>query len=72
MSPNNWPAPRPGAREANTLSLHPNPKLVIEFGNDAFALAFGRIECHYFVNRGFFETDGQLSRRQASSEGCPA
>jgi proline iminopeptidase len=46
--------------EASTLSLHPNPKLISEFGNDAFALAFARIECHYFINRGFFENDGQL------------
>ena len=46
--------------EASTLSLRPNPKLVIEFGNDAFALAFARIECHYFINRGFFESDDQL------------
>ena len=29
-------------------------------GNDAFALAFARIECHYFVNRGFFEREDQL------------
>ncbi len=27
---------------------------------DEFALAFARIECHYFVNGGFFERDGQL------------
>ena len=57
--------------EANTLSLHPNPKLVIEFGNDAFALAFGRIECHYFVNRGFFETDGQLLAEAGKLRGLP-
>ena len=25
-----------------------------------FAAAFARIECHYFVNRGFFERDDQL------------
>ena len=29
---------------------------------DAFALAFARIECHYFVNAGFFAQDGQLLR----------
>ncbi|HEX7108747.1 MAG TPA: prolyl aminopeptidase [Aestuariivirga sp.] len=57
--------------EANTVSLHPNPKLVIEFGNDAFALAFGRIECHYFVNRGFFETDGQLLAEAGKLRGLP-
>jgi proline iminopeptidase len=46
--------------EASTLSLRPNPQLISEFGGDAFALAFARIECHYFVNRGFFGRDGQL------------
>lgn len=29
---------------------------------DEFALAFARIECHYFVNGGFFEHDDQLLR----------
>lgn len=24
---------------------------------DEWALQFARIECHYFVNKGFFETD---------------
>jgi len=35
--------------------------IAIERGqNDKFALAFARIECHYFVNGGFFREDGQL------------
>jgi proline iminopeptidase len=46
--------------EASTLSLRPDAKLISEFGDDTFALAFARIECHYFVNRGFFESDDQL------------
>jgi proline iminopeptidase len=46
--------------EGTTASLLPNPERIRDFGGDKFALAFGRIECHYFVNRGFFETDGQL------------
>jgi proline iminopeptidase len=29
-------------------------------GADQFALAFARIECHYFVHGGFFERDDQL------------
>jgi hypothetical protein len=28
--------------------------------DDFFAEAFARIECHYFVNGGFFKYDGQL------------
>ena len=46
--------------EAATLSLLPDAKRVADFGQDRFALAFARIECHFFMNRGFFERDGQL------------
>ncbi|MEZ4410996.1 MAG: hypothetical protein R3A52_31630 [Polyangiales bacterium] len=28
--------------------------------SDEFADAFARIECHYFVNKGFFDEDGWL------------
>ena len=27
---------------------------------DTYAAAFARIECHYFINRGFFKSDAQL------------
>ncbi len=46
--------------EASTLALRPNPAVVADFGSDAFALAFARIECHYFINKGFFASDDQL------------
>ena len=46
--------------EGGTLSLLPDPKRTAEFGADHFALAFARIECHYFVNGGFFSRDDQL------------
>lgn len=48
--------------EGATSSLLPNPSRVAEFGEDRFAIAFASIEAHYFFNRGFFETDGQLLR----------
>ena len=48
--------------EAATLSLLPDAGRVGEMGGDAFALAFARIECHYFVNGGFFDADDQLLR----------
>ena len=57
--------------EANTLSLRPDPKLISEFGADPFALAFARIECHYFINRGFFETDDQLLAGAAKLRALP-
>jgi len=46
--------------EGATISLLPDAKRLAEFGEDRFALAFARIECHYFMNRGFFAHDGQL------------
>ncbi|MGA1599711.1 MAG: prolyl aminopeptidase [bacterium] len=46
--------------EASALSLYPNPQRVDAFISPEFALAFARIECHYFMNGGFFERDGQL------------
>ncbi len=46
--------------EGTTLSLHPDPDRVRHFGNDNYAIAFARIECHYFINSGFMSRDGQL------------
>ncbi|MCB0351120.1 MAG: prolyl aminopeptidase, partial [Bdellovibrionales bacterium] len=31
-----------------------------DFNDPEFALAFARIECHYFTNRAFFDTDNWL------------
>ena len=31
-----------------------------KFADPDFAAAFARIECHYFVNKGFLERDNQL------------
>ena len=31
-----------------------------KWGEDEFALAVARIECHYFVNRGFLKCESQL------------
>ena len=46
--------------EASTLALHQDPDRIRLFGADTYALAFARIECHYFVNAGFFNRDGEL------------
>jgi proline iminopeptidase len=46
--------------EGATISLLPNPGRVAGFGNEHFAEAFARIECHYFINGGFIESDGWL------------
>lgn len=46
--------------EASTSKLLQDLGLMDKFGEDLFAEAFARIECHYFVNRGFFEHEEQL------------
>lgn len=46
--------------EGSTSKLIPSNSLVSRFGEDRFAEAFARIECHYFVNKGFFESDNWL------------
>jgi proline iminopeptidase len=48
--------------EASTSRLIVDPELQSKFAQDEFADAFARIECHYFMNRGFFEHDDQLLR----------
>jgi proline iminopeptidase len=46
--------------EGRTSCLHSNPGLIARTADGEFALAFARIECHYFVNNGFFEKDTTL------------
>jgi len=48
--------------EASTSKLLQDPGLMQRFGQSNFADAFARIECHYFVNKGFFEPEDQLLR----------
>ncbi|NEP36495.1 prolyl aminopeptidase [Moorena sp. SIO3B2] len=48
--------------EASTSKLFQDPTLIQKFGEGEFADAFARIECHYFVNKGFFEPEDQLLR----------
>jgi len=46
--------------EGSTSYLVQDLDHIARTGEDDFAVAFARIECHYFVHGGFFETDGQL------------
>ena len=48
--------------EASTSKLFPDPDLIQKLGESHFADAFARIECHYFVNKGFFDSEDQLLR----------
>ena len=42
--------------EAATITLEPDPDLIARFADPTYALAFARIENHYFVHGGWFET----------------
>ncbi len=46
--------------EGSTLALKPDEGRIRAFGADQFAIAFARIECHYFQHGGFLEADDQL------------
>jgi proline iminopeptidase len=46
--------------EGSTSKLIQDPGLQERFAQSEFADAFARIECHYFINKGFFETDDHL------------
>ena len=46
--------------EGSTSKLLPNKKTLHRFGEDDFSEAFARIECHYFMNRGWFDPEDQL------------
>ena len=46
--------------EGSTSRLVPDPELIKRTGDETFAEAFARIECHYFINGGFFQEDNHL------------
>ena len=48
--------------EGSTSFLRLDPDFIDSHEDARFALAFARIECHYFVNGGFFEVEDQLLR----------
>ena len=58
--------------EGATSHLRTNPDYVAGFHDTDYAAAFARIECHYFVNKGFFETDDQLLRDVPKIRHIPA
>jgi proline iminopeptidase len=56
--------------ESSAITLLPNPEVVQTFTDPHFALAFARIENHYFMNKGWME-DGQLIARAHLLRGIP-
>lgn len=58
--------------EGATSFLYQDEAYMAGSGEDEFALAFARIECHYFVHGGFFEHDDQLLRHVDRIRRIPA
>ncbi|MEV0948360.1 prolyl aminopeptidase [Rhodococcus sp. NPDC049939] len=56
--------------EGATSSLLPKPEHVADTSRPRFALAFARIENHYFYNRGFLD-EGQLLNDAAALDSIP-
>lgn len=48
--------------EGSTSFLHVDESHIAHSAADDFSIAFARIECHYFMNGGFFEHEDQLLR----------
>jgi proline iminopeptidase len=46
--------------EGSTSKLFFDPAMIEKFADPEFALAFARIECHYFTNNAFFSSDNYL------------
>jgi proline iminopeptidase len=58
------------AWEGDVVTLLPNPRVAAQHADEAFALAFARIEAHYFTNGGFLE-EAQLIRDAGRLHGIP-
>ena len=58
--------------EGATSKLVPDSALVSQMAEDATALAMARIECHFFVNRGWLDSEDQLLRGVPAIRHIPA
>jgi proline iminopeptidase len=58
--------------EGDTLSLRGPQARPAKFNETDFAVAFARIESHYFINRGFFAEDGWLLKQIDTIRHIPA
>ncbi|MGF9562442.1 prolyl aminopeptidase [Neorhizobium sp. JUb45] len=56
--------------EGSTITLLPDAALTAGFGEDFFAIAFARLETHYFMHAGWLE-EGQLLRDATKLKGIP-
>ena len=58
--------------EGSTSKLFPDESLIEHFGDPHFAIAFARIECHYFMNNAFFPTENYLIENVGKIRHIPA
>lgn len=58
--------------EGSTSRLIPDQELMHDFDDPEFAIAFARIECHYFTNNAFFKTDNWLIENVGKVRHIPA
>ncbi len=58
--------------EGTTSCLLPNQALIDKTAGDEFAIAFARIECHYFVNHAFIDAARDLLRNVGKIRHVPA
>jgi proline iminopeptidase len=58
--------------EASTSYLLQDQDYIRSCAGDEFSLAFARIECHYFVNKGFLSRENQLIEDVGSIRHIPA
>ena len=57
--------------EGDTISLRGPDARPAKFNEVDFATAFARIECHYFVNGGFFDEDGWILKNARKLKAIP-
>ncbi|HEY5071950.1 MAG TPA: prolyl aminopeptidase [Caulobacteraceae bacterium] len=57
--------------EGDTISLRGPEARPAKFNEVEFAIAFARIECHFFQHRGFFSEDGWLLKNIDKVRGIP-
>eukprot|EP00128_Syssomonas_multiformis_P008602 Colp12_sorted_trinity150504_noHs@11764 len=58
--------------ECATSRLYVDPAMIDKAAKDEWALAFARIECHYFVHGGWFDHDNHLVDGAAKIRHIPA
>lgn len=57
--------------EGSVSKLLPDEAFAATYGQDATTLAFARIECHYFMHKGWLESEDQLLRDAPKLKGVP-